>query len=134
MFHHVPRGIPPIVENLRSENVASNSPDRLVTLVSQPLVSQMLSIIIVDLERAVVDVSSLRVGTQEEAMVIRVRHAKVEVRKHAHDVLLTIHAYVQKISRHDVEMRGVKFEQLVEALCAVAKVAQLVGDIVSNFF
>lgn len=134
MFHHVPRGIPPIVENLRSKNVASNAPDRLVTLVSQPLVSQMLSIIIVDLERAVVDVSSRRVGTQEEAMVIRVRHAKVEVRKHANDVFLTIHSYVQKISRHDVEVRGVEFEQLVKALCAVAKVAQLEGDIVSNFF
>lgn len=63
-----------------------------------------------NLEGAVMNVGRWRVRTQEEAMVIRVRHAEIKVRKHRHHMLLTVLHDVQKIGGHDVEMCGVKFE------------------------
>lgn len=90
MFHHVARCIPPIVENLRSKNVTPNAPDRLVAFLRQPLVSQVLGIIIMNLEGAVMNVGRWRVCTQEEAVVIRRRRAEIEVRKRGHHMFLTV--------------------------------------------
>ena len=57
MLYHVPTGIPPVIKDLRAQDVTPDAPDALVPLFGEPLMAQLLGIEIVDLERAVVDVA-----------------------------------------------------------------------------
>lgn len=50
MLNHVSCGIPPIIKDLTTKNMAANTPDRLVALLSEPLVAQLLCVKVVDLE------------------------------------------------------------------------------------
>src|SRR5699024_9896289 len=56
MFHHVASSVPPIVEYLGAKNVTSDTPDGLVSLLREPLMSEVLGVKVVNLKRRVVDV------------------------------------------------------------------------------
>lgn len=80
MLDHIPGCVPPIVEYLRSENMPTDTPDRLVVLLAQPLVSEHLRIIIMHLERAMVHVAGL-VRAHEKRVVVDVVITAVDVRE-----------------------------------------------------
>lgn len=50
MLNHIPSGIPPVIKNLRAQNVPANAPHRLILLIGKPLVSKLLSVEVMNLE------------------------------------------------------------------------------------
>lgn len=50
MLDHVAGGIPPIVKNLRAQDMTTNAPNRLILLLGKPLVTQCLRVKIVHFE------------------------------------------------------------------------------------
>jgi hypothetical protein len=50
------RAVPPVIEDLGAENVSSHAPDKVITLLSQPLVAKGLDIKVMYLKTRVVDV------------------------------------------------------------------------------
>lgn len=104
-FNHETGRIPPIIENLRSKDVASNTPHRLITLLRKPssnvrilfhgtcwadlLVSEKLSVEIVHFKWAVVDMRG-RICAHEECVVVYVILIAIDVREKSNVFLLSI--------------------------------------------
>src|ERR1700722_5784889 len=84
MFHHISRCIPPVVEYLTSENMAANTPNRLVLLLHQPLMPESLGVEVMDLEAAMVHVGlpARRESSQEHGMVVDEILAAVDMCEH----------------------------------------------------
>ena len=87
-----------------------HAPDGLVPFLRQPLVAQVLRIKVVDLERGVVDVRCV-VLVQEEAVVVHVLFAAVDVRKQSNvlplGILVRLHP--EEVGRDDVEVARIEF-------------------------
>jgi len=127
VLNHVMRSVPPIVEDLRSEDVSPDAPDGLVALLGQPLVTQHLSVVVVYLERAVVYVARL-VGAHEEGMVVDVVVAAVDVREDGHVLLRSVRLVdVQEVRRYEVEVFQVEVQLAGKVLYAQTIVAELRG-------
>ena len=50
MLNHVARRVPPVIEDLRAEDMPANAPDGLVVLLGEPLVAEGLGVEIVHFE------------------------------------------------------------------------------------
>lgn len=53
MLDHEAAGIEPVIEHLAAKHMPSNTPAKLITLLSQPVVTQLLDIEIMDFESGV---------------------------------------------------------------------------------
>lgn len=130
MLNHIPVRIPPVVKNLRSQNVPSYAPDRLVALLGQPLVAQHLCVIIVHLERTVVYMTGVA-GRHEEAVMVDIVLTTVYVREHSNRLLsLVREGDLKEVGWHDVEVCQIKLNLRFEIAYTESIVAKLV--IVSN--
>ena len=69
MLNHVSCCIPPVVEQLRPQDMPSDSPHALISFRSQPLVAQILCVEIMHFKGAVVHMRSLVCGHKESVMV-----------------------------------------------------------------
>ena len=126
MLNHVARCVPPVVEDLAAQDVASHAPDALVTLVCQPLVSKLLRIEIMDLKRAVMDVRGI-VGAEEDGVVIDQLLAAVDVGEYS-DVgpgAAVVRGDVEDIGGREVEVARVPVKLLGKVLDTEAVVAEL---------
>ena len=145
MLDHEARRVPPVVEQLRAEDVAADAPDGLVPFAREPLVAEVLRVEVVDLEGAVVHVCG-RVCVQEEAVVVHVLGPAVDVGEEG-DVFSCILLlgrgggggvvaavvvgvrlrHPEKIRRDDVEVARVELDLRLEILDAETVVTQLEG-------
>lgn len=108
MFNHVACWIPPIVENLGSQNMSAHAPDGLIALPGQPLMSQVLGVIVMDLKGAMVHMRVTWADAEKERVVVRVLLAQVQVHKCSHIRSVTVMFHVKQISGNDIEIRGVE--------------------------
>lgn len=129
MLNHIPRRIPPVIKNLRSQNVPPNAPHSLIPLIRKPLVAQFLGIEVVDLERTVMHVRGWVRG-HEKGVVVDVGGAAVDVCEEG-DVFLAVGGCgvggvdVKEVAGGDVEGAGVEVDEGVEFGGADAVVAEL---------
>lgn len=96
VFDHVSRCVPPVIENLGAQDMSSHTPYTLVSLFGQPLVTQLLGIKVMHLERAVMHVRS-GIGAYEETVMVNKLGASIDMRKHGHINSLRVFLYVQEI-------------------------------------
>lgn len=129
MLNHVPRRVPPVIENLRSQNMPPNTPHSLISLICKPLVAELLGVEVVNLEGAVVHMRGW-IGGHEERVVVNVGGAAVDVREKG-DVFLAGGGCrvgvvdVEEVAGGDVEGAGVEVDEGVEFGGADAVVAEL---------
>lgn len=69
-----------------------------------------------------------RVRAHEEAVVVYIITASVNVCEKRDVLLLAILFHVEEISRHYVEVCGVEMDQVVKFLCADSKVSELLSE------
>lgn len=125
VLDHIVGGIPPVVEDLRPEDMPADAPDGVVALLVQPLVPEHLGVVVVHLEGAVVHVAGL-VGAHEEGVVVDVVVAAVDVREDGHVLPGAVGLVdVEEVGGHEVEVLQVEVELAGEVLDAEAVVAQL---------
>ena len=126
MLDHVPRGVPPIIKYLGAQNVSSDAPDRLIALLGEPLVADMLGVKVMHLERAMMNMTGL-VGAHEESMMIDMVRATVNVSEDGNILLVTPIRLLQieEVGRNKVEGPGVKAHLILEVLYAQPVVSQL---------
>lgn len=130
VLNHVPVRIPPVVEDLRSQNVSPHAPDRLVALLGQPLVAQHLCVVVVHLERTVVYVARFA-GRHEETVVVDVVFTTVYVREHSNRLLSLVgEGNLEEVSWHDVEVCQIKLNLRLKIAYTESIVTKLI--IVSN--
>lgn len=123
MLYHVPRRIPPIVEDLTAQDMSTEAPNTLVSLRLKPLMAQRLeksvsertrrgwlrrnlSIEIMDFEGAMVHVRCC-VFTHEEGVVVHKILASIDVRKHGYVFSCGTLTDVEEVCGDDVEMVGI---------------------------
>lgn len=124
MLDHVASRVPPVVEDLRTENMPSHSPHRLVPLSGQPVVSQLLGIEVVNFEGAVVHMRGL-VRAHEEGVVVNGIASPIDVGKDCYVHFLAVLFHVEEVTRDEVEVPGVEVEHCRKILYAVSKVTKL---------
>lgn len=124
MLNHIPSRIPPVVKDLRSEDVPAHTPHRLIFLIGKPLVSKLLSVEIMNLERAMMNMCR-RVGADEEAVVVYIVAATINVSEKCDVLLLAILVDMEEVSRNYVEICGVERDQLVKLLRTESKMPKL---------
>lgn len=86
VLDHVAGSIPPVIKDLRPENMPTDTPHRLVVLVCEPLMAQFLRIKVMHFKRAMVDMCC-GVCAHEETVVIDVLAATVDMSEER-DILL----------------------------------------------
>jgi len=123
VLHHEARRIPPVVEDLRPQNVPAQAPHVLVALLAQPLVAEPLRVEVVHLVAGVVHVVA-RPLEEEEAVVVDVLAAAIQMQEGG-DVAAAA-AIVHQVAGLEVEARCVEAIRLREVGHAAAEVAQLV--------
>lgn len=124
MFDHVSRRIPPVVEDLRTKDMPSNSPYTLVVLLSQPLMAQLLGVKVVYLKGAVMYMGGVIRAHEETVMVDQVCTA-IDVCKQGNIDCLFSLFHSQEIRGHDVEGGRVEIRHSAEVLNTESKVSQL---------
>lgn len=130
MLNHITSGIPPVIEDLRAQDMPTDSPDRLIPLLRQPLMSQHLGVVVMHLERAVVHMRRW-VGAQEEAVVVDGLLASVDVGEDCDGHFLAGCLFdPEEVGWHDVELVRVELDHCVEVLHAKTEVAELVVSVV----
>jgi hypothetical protein len=84
MLNHIPRGVPPVVEYLASEDMSTDAPNRLIALLCKPLMPQSLGVEVMHLEAAVVHVrfTTRGKGGQEHCVMIDKILAPIDVCEH----------------------------------------------------
>ena len=132
MLDHVSRRTPPIVKNLRAQNVAAYAPDRGIALFAQPLMAELLGIVIMHFEGTVVDVRGGVCG-HEESMVVYRFVAAIYVCEDG-DVFCLVLAvarrvvgYVEEVGRREVEVSSIPLHLLVEILHTEAVMSQFMN-------
>ena len=126
MLNHESRWIPPVIEQLRPKDMPSDTPDRLVAFLLQPLVAEVLCVEIMDFEGAVVDVRCFGL-VQEEAMVVYVFGASVDVSEERNVLLRSVLVgfHPEKVRGDNVEGSRVELDLRLEVLHAEAVVTEL---------
>lgn len=124
MLDHVTSRVPPVIEDLRTEDMTSHSPHRLVPLSCQPVVSQLLGIEVVNFEGAVVHMRGL-VCAHEEGVVVNGIASPIDVGKDCYVQFLAVLFHVEEVTRDKVEIPGVEVKHGWEVLYTVSKVAEL---------
>ena len=124
MLDHVTSRVPPLVEDMRTEDMPSHSPHRLVPLSCQPVVSQLLGIEVVNFKGAMMYMRGL-VCAHEEGMVVNGVASPIDVSEHCYVHFLTILFHVEEVTRDEVEIPGVEVKHGWEVLYTVSKVAEL---------
>lgn len=69
VLNHISHRVPSIIKDLRAQVMSTNTPNRLILLLSKPLMTQCLCVEIIYFKRAVVDMRSV-VCAYEKAVVI----------------------------------------------------------------
>lgn len=129
VLNHITGSIPPIIKDLRTENVSADTPNRLVAFVRQPLMSQFLCIKIMDLEGTMVNVGC-GVCAHEETVVIDVLISPIDMREQRDILLVAFIFHVQEVSRHKIECCRIESDEILELLCANSEVAKLFTSLV----
>jgi hypothetical protein len=124
MLNHISSRIPPVVKDLRSEDVPAHTPDRLILLVGKPLVSKLLSVKVMNLERAMMDMRS-RIGADEEAVVVYIIAATINMSEKRDVLLLAILIDIEEVTRNYVKVCGVERDQFVKLLRTESKMPEL---------
>ena len=71
MLDHVPYGVPPVIKDLRTQDMKANDPHAPIVPLGEPLVAQALRVEVVDLERRVMRMGTLSgIGREKEGVVI----------------------------------------------------------------
>lgn len=126
VLNHIPVRIPPVVKYLRSQNVPSYAPDRLVALLGQPLVAQHLCVVVVHLERTVVYMARVA-GGHEEAVMVDIVLTTVYVREHSNRLLsLVREGDLKEVGWHDVKVGQIKLNLRFEIAYTESIVTKLV--------
>lgn len=126
VLHNITGGIPPVVEDLRAQDMSAHAPGQLIPLLHQPLMAQLLGVEVVHLEGAVVYMGALGTGAEEDAVVVYEGVAEVKVREHCDEDSVAFVLDVEKVGGDDVEGGGVELEEGVEFQGAIAEMAKLV--------
>ena len=124
MLDHIPSSVPPVIKDLRAQNVSANAPHRLIILVGKPLVTKFLGVKVMNLKRAMVDMRCC-ILAHEEAVVVHIIGTAIDVSKKRHVLLLAILLQVEEVSWNNVEVCGVEGDQVVKLLRANTKVSKL---------
>ena len=110
MLNHIARSIPPVIEDLASQDMPPNTPHTLIALIRQPLVAQMLGVEVVHFEGGVVNVRG-RVRGHEEAVVVDEFLAQVEMQECCDDLAWWVRVcrrggwlHVEEVGGHEVEV------------------------------
>lgn len=127
MLDHIPSSVPPVIKDLRAQNVSANAPHRLIILVGKPLVSEFLRVEVMNLERAMMDMRCC-ILAHEEAVVVHVIGAAINVSEKRDVLLLAILLQVEEVCRHNVEVGGVEIDQIVKFLRANSEVSKLLTE------
>lgn len=130
VLHNITGGIPPVVKDLRAQDMSAHTPSQLIPFLHQPLMAQLLGVEVVHLEGAVMYMGALGTGAEEDAVVVYEGVAEVEVREHCHEVFVAFVLDVEKVGGYDVEGGGVELEEGVEFQGAIAEMAKLVIKLV----
>lgn len=136
MLDHIAIDIPPVVENLRAQNMSTNTPDGRISLCGKPLVAQLLSIVVMDFKRAVVDMRR-GVCAQEERVVIDQVLATINMRKDRHILLDAFLLHIEEIGGDDVKVVRIEIElrgEVLNAKSVVSKLQKLVCRITEFYF
>lgn len=104
--------------------MAANAPAVLITLVSQPVMTEYLCVEIVRLERGVVNVRSSRSLKEEKCVMVDSLLAAVKAHEDGHILALLV---VVQLTVNEVEMCVVELVGLVEIRDAETEVAKLVN-------
>lgn len=128
MLHHIPRSIPPIIKDLTTQYMSSDSPYALIPLTGKPFVPQVLGVEIMHFETTVVNVRGWVRG-HEECVVVCVAGSEVYVEEYG-DVgalgwLSRVGGYVEEVCRGEVEGGDVPFQECGKVFDAETVVAQL---------
>lgn len=99
MLHNITSGIPPVIKDLRAQDMSTHAPGQLVPLLRQPLMAQLLGVKVVHLKGAVVYVSTRGIGAEEDAVVVHEDVAEVQVGKHRHEDLLAFVFDIEEVGR-----------------------------------
>jgi len=83
MLNYIFTRIIPVVKDLGSKDMPSYSPHTLISTFSQPLMPKLLSIEVVNLERAVMHVR-FRICRHEESVMIDIISASVDMGKYSY--------------------------------------------------
>ena len=105
--------------------MATHAPHRLVALLSEPLMAQLLSVKVMHFKGAMVHMDPLGIHAHENRVVIRMSFSKIKMGEHGHDNLVAIFLNIEQVTRHDVEVGRVELDEGVHILCGVAKMTQL---------
>ena len=124
MLDHISSSVPPVIKDLRAQNVSANAPHRLIILVGKPLVSKFLRVEVMNLERAMMDMRCC-IPAHEEAVVVDVIGAAINVSEKRDVLLLAIFLQVEEVCRHNVEVGGIEVDQIVKFLGANSEVSKL---------
>ena len=88
----------PVVEDLRAQNMSSNTPHRFVPLRCQPLMSQVLRVKVMDLKASMVHMCRL-VRAHEECVMVNVVLTAVNVAEYR-NLLLVLWQWTTSAARH----------------------------------
>ena len=110
MFDHEPMHIIPIIENLTSQDMSSNTPRQLVSLLLKPLMSKKLRIEIVDFKGAMMDMYG-RLLLNEKRMMINKVFPAIEMEKPSYIPAVRRIQYIRRLER---EIVAIELERLVE--------------------
>lgn len=130
VLHNITSGIPPVVKDLRAQDMSAHAPGQLVPLLHQPLMAQLLGVEVVHLEGAVVYMGALGTGAEEDAVVVHEGVAEVEVDERRHEDLVAFVLDVEEVGGDEVEGGGVELEEDVEFQGSIAEMAKLVIELV----
>lgn len=124
MLNHVIIWVPPVVKNLRAQNVPTNAPYRPITLLDQVLMAQLLCIKIVDLKGAMVHMRSCSCA-HKKTVVVNQFFAAINVGKKGHNPPWRVIVNIEKVTRHKIKVSNIKVKLLLEVLDAKSVVPKL---------
>lgn len=124
MLNHITSGVPPVVKDLRPQDMTANAPYWRVPLLGKPLVTQILGIKIMHLKRAMMDVARL-VSAHEEGVMIYKIVTTINMRKERHVLPSVRGIYVEEVRRGEVEIARIKVDLFLEILHAQTEMPQL---------
>lgn len=131
MLDNIASRIPPVIEDLRAQDMPTNTPGQLIPFLRQPLMAQLLGVKVVHLEGAVVDMRFGGIGAEEDAVVVYEGIPEVEVGEHGYEDLLAFVFDVEEVGWHNVEVCGVELEEGVEFLGCIPEMTKLSVRLVS---
>ena len=107
--------------------MTADTPNTLISLLGKPLVSQMLSIEVVNFKRAMMDMRT-RAFAEEYGVVVSILLPSVDMGEHGYNEFVSvIFCDVKKVCRNNVEINRVPLDLFFEVVYNKAIVTKLLG-------